>query len=117
VTLQPTSRLSYWIFPESQVGEERGAGRAEELDSTCVALDLVFTDGTTLRNTGVEDQYGNTLTPSGECGHLIPGQWNYVTADLSDLSGKTISRIDVGYEQNGAVAKYKGYIDDIRLSH
>jgi hypothetical protein len=86
-------------------------------NSTCVSLDIIFTNGTAMRNLGIKDQYGNTLNPAGECSHLQPGQWNYVTANLGSLSGLTISRIDVGYDQPGTSGNYGGYIDDISLSH
>lgn len=116
-TLSSTSRISYWVYPMSPLGSESGASSTTALDSTCVAVDIVFTDGTALRNLGVKDQFGNTLTPANECKHLQPDQWNYVTVDLSSISGKTVSRIDVGYDQPGATGTYGGYIDDITLSH
>lgn len=116
-TLSSVSRLSYWVFPMTPLGSESGASSMTALNSTCVAIDVIFTDGTALRNLGLKDQYGNTLTPSSECSHLQPDQWNYVTADLSSLSGKTVSRIDVGYDQPGASGNYGGFVDDITLSH
>ena len=61
---------------------------------------------------------GNQLHPAHMCGHLQPDVWNYVTTDLSGLSGKTISRIDVGYDQpNAPAGNYSGYVDDITLKH
>ncbi len=114
--LHSTSRLSYWVFPQSSLGNEPEAGSADGR-GTCVAIDIVFTDGTALRNSQVSDQYGNPLNPAGECGHLIAGQWNYVTADLSSLAGKTVKTIDIGYEEPGATGMYHGYVDDISLTH
>jgi hypothetical protein len=116
-TLSSTSRLSYWIYPITPMGSESGASSTIGLNSTCVAIDIIFTDGTALRNLAVRDQYGNTLAPASECNHLQPDQWNYVTANLSSISGKTVSRIDVGYDQPGAGGNYGGYVDDITLSH
>ncbi len=116
-TLSSASRLSYWVYPMTPMGSESGASSMTGLNSTCVAIDIIFTDGTALRNLSVTDQYGNALTPSGECNHLQPDQWNYVTANLGSLSGKTVARIDVGYDQPGASGNYGGYIDDIGLSH
>jgi hypothetical protein len=115
--LTSSSRLSYWIYPMTPMGSESGASAMTGLNSTCVAIDIIFTDGTALRNLGVKDQFANALNPAGECNHLQPDQWNYVTASLSGISGKTISRIDVGYDQPGASGNYGGYIDDITLSH
>lgn len=116
-TLTSASRLSYWVYPMSPMGSESGASSMTGLNSTCVAIDLIFTDGTDLRDSGITDQYGNRLHPAHECNHLEPDQWNYVTADLSTLAGKTVSRIDVGYDQPGASGNYGGFIDDIGLSH
>lgn len=87
------------------------------LNSTCVAIDIIFTDGTDLRDSGGTDQFGNQLHPAHECNHLEPDQWNYITADLSKLSGKIIGRIDVGHDQPGTTGNYGGYIDDISLTH
>jgi hypothetical protein len=115
--LKPTSGLSYWIYP---VGAREANGDrkfAPVASSTCVALDIVFVDGTALRSGSVTDQYGNTLNPAHECHHLIPDQWNYVTADLSSMAGKEVKSIDIGYDQPGATASYRGFIDDILLTY
>jgi hypothetical protein len=53
-----------------------GASSMTSLNSTCVAIDITFTNGTALRNLGVKDQFGNTLNPASECSHLQPDQWN-----------------------------------------
>ena len=116
-TLSSTSRLSYWIYPMTPKGSESGASSMTGLDSTCVAIDIIFSDGTDLRDSGVTDQYGNPLHPAHQCTHLQPDQWNYVTADLGSLANKSVARIDVGYDQPGASGNYGGYIDDIVLSH
>jgi GxGYxYP putative glycoside hydrolase C-terminal domain/GxGYxY sequence motif in domain of unknown function N-terminal len=117
-TLSSTSRLSYWIYPMSPRGAEPGASSTTALNSTCAAVDIIFTNGTALRNdTSVTDQYGNQMNPAHMCNHLQPDQWNYVTTNLSSLSGLTISRIDIGYDQPGGSGDYSGYVDDITLSH
>jgi len=46
-----------------------------------------------------------------------PDQWNYVTVNLSSLSGLAVAHIDIGYDQPGASGNYGGYIDDISLTH
>lgn len=116
--LSSTSRLSYWIYPITPLGQESGSSSMTGLNSTCAAIDIVFTDGTALREaTTVTDQFGNRMHPAFMCNHLQPDQWNYVTADLSSISGKTVSRIDIGYDQAGASGNYGGYVDDITLSH
>ena len=116
--LTSTSRLNYWIYPQSPLGAEPNAGSTTGLNSTCVAIDIIFTDGTTLRGSTRTDQYWNPANPQGMCNHLHPDQWNYETVDLSPLSGKTVSRIDIGYDQpNAPAGNFRGYVDDISLTH
>jgi hypothetical protein len=116
--LTSTSRLSYWIYPQSPLGTEPNASSTTGLNSTCVAVDIIFTNGTTLRDSGRTDQYWNLIHPAHQCNHLHPDQWNYVTVDLSPLSGRTVSRIDIGYDQpNAPAGSYRGYVDDIYLTH
>jgi hypothetical protein len=38
-----------------------------------------------------------------------------VTAALDRLAGKTIRRVDVGYDQPGGSGGYRGYIDDLAI--
>jgi hypothetical protein len=116
-TLSSASRLSYWIYPITPLGLESGASSMTGLNSTCAAIDITLTNGTALRNLGVKDQFGNTLNPASQCNHLQPDQWNYVTVNLSSLSGLTVSHIDIGYDQPGASGNYGGYVDDISLTH
>ncbi|WP_034263233.1 hypothetical protein [Actinospica robiniae] len=97
--------LSYWIYPQNSAA------------STCVALDMVFSDGTALRNLGAVDQSGNRLHPASQCGHLTLNQWNHVTANIGAVAaGKTLQRIDLGYDQPGGNGTYRGYVDDISLT-
>ena len=65
-TLTSTSRLSYWVFPESptRYGTRKRSATTGQ-NSTCVAIDIVFTDGSALREkTAVKDQYGNQMHPA-----------------------------------------------------
>lgn len=99
-----SSTLSYWIYPTNT-------------NSECAGLDMIFSDGTALRNLGATDQHGNKLSPSGQCGHLTPNTWNQVTSAIGAVAaGKTLERIDVGYDQPGGSGGYEGYIDDISLN-
>ena len=112
VTVGPDTTLSYWIYPQSSA--ETGVSGD---NSSCVALDMIFTDGTALRNSGAVDQNGNRLHPAYQCGQLALDQWDYVTSDIGAVvSGKTISRIDLGFDDPGGSGGYRGYIDDITLT-
>jgi predicted GH43/DUF377 family glycosyl hydrolase len=103
-SIDANTTLSYWIYPQSA-------------NSTCVALDMVFSDGTALRNLGAKDQNGNQLHPAHQCGHLTLNQWNYVTSDIGAVAaGKTLERINLGFDEPGGSGTYRGYVDDISLT-
>jgi len=112
IVVGQTTALSYWIYPQSHTANGLVSGG----NSSCVAVDLVFTDSTTLHTLGAVDQAGNPLTPSAQCGHLTLDTWNHITSTIGTVtSGKTISRLDVGYDQPANTGGYRGYIDDISI--
>jgi alpha-L-fucosidase 2 len=107
--------LSYWIYPQSSATTPYVPAGSD--DSTCVAIDMIFTDGSTLRDSGAVDENGNRIHPADQCGHLTLDTWNHVTVNLAtDNSNKQINRILVGYDQPGGSGGYRGYIDDISIS-
>lgn len=114
ITVGANTKLSYWVYPQSN----QNFGGLSGNNSSCVALDLLFTDGTNLRDSGAVDQHGNKAHPAAQCGHLTLDTWNQVVVNLAlSLNGKTISRIDVGYDQPAHTGNYRGYIDDIQISN
>jgi hypothetical protein len=86
----------------------------------CVAsLDLEFTDGTTLRDSGLTDQNGVSVHPAQRpCTYYGKGNWFYVSINLSPLAGKTVKRWMVGYDetQYGGSGTWQVYFDDVRVS-
>ena len=106
--------LSYWIYPQSNATTPWVAAGSE--DSTCVAVDLIFTDGSSLRDSGATDQNGNRIDPADQCGHLTLDAWNQVTVDLAaHNANKQISRILVGYDRPDSTGGYRGYLDDLTI--
>jgi hypothetical protein len=104
--------LNYWIYPQSSATSNLVSGS----NSTCVALDLIFSDGTNLRDSGAVDQNGNRIHPAAQCGHLTLDTWNHVSVNLGAIAnGKAITRIDLGYDQPNSTGGYRGYIDDITI--
>jgi alpha-L-fucosidase 2 len=86
-------------------------------NSTCVAIDMIFTDGSTLRDSGAVDQNGNRLHPAYQCGHLTLDAWNHVTVNLAtNDANKQINRILVGYDHPNSTGGYRGYVDDLTIS-
>jgi len=109
VTISPGMRFSYWIFPQSPANNSLTAGS----NSAYAALDLIFTDGTNLRNSGLTNQFGVGVNPANQGGVLALDTWNYVTVDLTPLAGKAVNQIDFGYSQPGGAGGYRGYVDDL----
>ncbi|WP_433062817.1 GH92 family glycosyl hydrolase [Dactylosporangium sp. CS-033363] len=98
--------LSYWLFPQS----------GGNLD---VAVDLVFTDGTRLRDSGAVDQHGVRLTPhdQGTGWVLNFDTWNYVTSNIgAKVAGKTIDRVLIGYDKPEGTGTFRGYLDDLSIT-
>ncbi|MEU3281740.1 hypothetical protein [Streptomyces antibioticus] len=115
VKLDSGTTLGYWIHPNT-------ADRWDNMDwpvnnSNCVALDLVFTDGSTLRDSKAVDHTGTSIHPAAQCQSLRSNQWNHVTVRIpEELNGKEISRINLGYDQDSpGNADYSGYLDDITI--
>jgi hypothetical protein len=114
IVVGPTTTVSYWIYPQSSATSNLVSGN----NSTCVAVDMIFTDGSNLRDSGAVDQHGNKLHPANQCGHLTMDQWNLVTSNIGAVAnGKTISKLDIGYDQGPNTGGYRGYVDDISLSN
>lgn len=114
LTVDDNTTLSYWVYPESS---STSYNYASDSNSTCVAIDLIFSDGTNLRDSGALDQNGNRAHPAYQCNKLTLDTWNHVTVKLgSYVSGKSIIRVDVGYDQPNTVGGYRGYLDDISIT-
>jgi hypothetical protein len=112
VVISPGMHFSYWIFPQSHTNDGLATGN----NSLYVALDLVFTDGTNLRDSGLTDQHGVGINPANQGGILALDTWNYVTVDMTPLAGKTVNRIDLGYSQPNSTGGYRGYVDDVAFT-
>ncbi|MFI1092577.1 glycosyl hydrolase family 95 catalytic domain-containing protein [Streptomyces sp. NPDC020917] len=106
--------LSYWIYPQSNATTTWVP--ADSINSTCVAVDMVFTDGSPLRDSGAVDQNGNSISPAQQCGHLTLDTWNHVTVNLgASNAGKQISRLLIGYDNPNSTGGYRGYVDDLTI--
>src|SRR6185503_10521147 len=84
-----------------------------------VAVDLAFTDGTFLRDSGAVDQHGVRLHPTfqGAGSVLSFNTWNYVTSAIgAQTAGKTIDRILIGYDKPEGTGTFRGYFDDLSIA-
>ncbi|HTK09494.1 MAG TPA: hypothetical protein VL485_20145 [Ktedonobacteraceae bacterium] len=110
------TELDYWIYPQSAASNiARARGLVRGSNSACVAVDLLFSNGSNLRDASMRDQSGNYIHPSWQCNHLKLDTWNYVEVDLGFLQGRQITRIDVGYDQAAHIGGYRGYIDALAI--
>ncbi|MEV2210922.1 hypothetical protein AB0H86_05350 [Streptomyces sp. NPDC050997] len=115
ITVRDGTTLSYWIFPQSDATTPWVSAGSD--DSTCVAVDLIFTDGSDLRDSDATDQSGTGMHPADQCGHLTLDAWNHVTVNLGAVkAGQAISKILVGYDRPGATGGYRGYLDDLSIA-
>jgi hypothetical protein len=113
VAVHANTSLSYWIEPQDG---NHSYGYASGKNSTCVAVDLIFSDGTNLRDSGAVDQNGIRVHPSFQCNHLSLNTWNQVLVNLGAVAnGKSIVRIDVGYDQPKVTSGYRGGVGDISI--
>jgi predicted alpha-1,2-mannosidase len=104
--------LAYWVFPQSPNNDSLTSGN----NSAYVAMDIIFTDGTSMRNSSATDQHGVSVYPTAQGNQLVLDTWNYVSVDLTPLAGKTINRIDFGYDHPNSSGGYRGYLDDVALT-
>jgi hypothetical protein len=102
IPVDPTTVLSFWTYPQTDI-------------SRYTSVDLIMSDGTTLRNSGATDINGISMNPSAGRGLL--NTWQQTTSDIGLwLNGKTIVRILVGYDHAAETGDFRGYIDDIELN-
>lgn len=105
------SVLSYWIYPMS-------GGSTAGKNSTCVVVDLTFSNGKLLRDSGLTDQYGNSVHPARRCGVVPLDRWTEVKVPIGDFaSGLQVTSVNVGYEQAANTGGYRGYVDRISIGY
>ncbi|MEV5407313.1 GH92 family glycosyl hydrolase [Thermopolyspora sp. NPDC052614] len=111
IPVRSGTELSYVVFPAFTNADLR-------YQSTYVAVDLAFSDGTYLSDLHAKDQHGVELTPraQGESKTLYADQWNHKAADIGKVArGKRIKRILVGYDSPVGQASFRGWVDDIKI--
>ncbi|WP_184847272.1 GH92 family glycosyl hydrolase [Allocatelliglobosispora scoriae] len=105
IPVTAATTLSYWVYPQS----------GGHLD---VAVDLIFTDGSNLRDSGAVDQYGVRVHPTFQGNGSVLGfdKWNYVTSAIgNNVAGKTVDRILIAYDQPLNTGTFRGWFDDISI--
>jgi predicted alpha-1,2-mannosidase len=106
------TELSYLVYPEFTLGDLT-------YPATHVAVDLGFSDGTYLSALNAVDQRGAVVSPTGQgaAKTLWPSQWNKVSTRIGEVAtGKTITKILVGYDRTGPATTFRSWFDDIALT-
>ena len=83
-----------------------------------MSVDFEMTDGSTLRGSGLTDQYGIRVHPAYR-GSYNTGQWYCFKVNLTPLAGKTIRRFLIGYDNgnNYNIGPFRGYFDSVQLRY
>ncbi|MFD0711488.1 glycosyl hydrolase family 28-related protein [Paenibacillus sp. GCM10027626] len=81
-----------------------------------MSIDLVFSDNTTLRDSGVTDTKGVRMHPTSRDGVL--DEWTKVEVELSPLKGKLITAILVAYDNEtpSEGGPYMSFFDDLIIT-
>ncbi|MBM2615708.1 VCBS repeat-containing protein [Actinoplanes sp. LDG1-06] len=112
IAVKPSTKLSYWIYPQSTAARPEIKTR----NSTCVSVDLVFSDGSTLRDSQLTDQNGVRVHPAFQCSKLVADRWNQVVVPLGSLADKQVTTVVVGYDQPRNAGGFRGLIDDLTIT-
>ncbi|SFE11800.1 Por secretion system C-terminal sorting domain-containing protein [Chitinophaga sp. CF118] len=102
IPVTTNTRLSFWTYPTNTL-------------SRYVSVDLIFTDGTALRNTAATDLNGVSMHPGAGRGTV--NTWQQTSSYIGNwVSGKTIDRIVIAYDHTQETGNFKTYIDDIIIN-
>ncbi len=90
----PDEALRFALFP---VFDDAEPDVRDGYAATAATVDLVFTDGTRLSQTGAADQYGVPLEPAAQYAArlLAVDQWSSRTVPLAAAADRTVERVEV----------------------
>jgi hypothetical protein len=101
VGIAADSVLTYWIRPTNDRGR-------------CVGLDLLFADGSTLRDSQAKTADGQGVHPGNPKGEA--GKWTKIAIPLGQThAGKVIAAILVAYDSRAGGGPFEAWIDDVIL--
>lgn len=103
ISIHEGMRLSYWVYHYQHTQSKR------------MAIDLVFEDGSTLRDSGISDTRGQRIHPAFRNDPL--NQWVQVEVDLTPQTGKIIKEVLVAYDDYEAseTGYFRSYFDDLSI--
>ncbi len=93
--------LTYWLRPAND-------------DSRHSGVDLIFTDGAALRDTGVKDTADVPVHPETPRG--VVGQWTKIVIPLGQFAGRTIATVVFAYDQRDiGGGTFEAWMDDLSI--
>lgn len=99
IPVKRNTRLSFWTYPVNKL-------------SRYVSVDLVMTDGSTLRGSDAIDL--NCVPMHPRTGRGTVNTWQQTVCYIGNwLNGKTIDRILIAYDHPADTGSFRTYIDDI----
>ena len=102
IPVQASTSLSFWTYPQSSLARY-------------VSVDLVMTDGSTLRDSGAKDLDGASMHPSAGRGTV--NAWTQTKSTIGQwLAGKKIDKILIAYDYGPLTGDFRGYVDDIEIT-
>ncbi|EPX59872.1 xylosidase/arabinosidase [Cystobacter fuscus DSM 2262] len=103
IPVQASTQLSFWTYPQNSLSQH-------------VTVDLIMTDGTSLRDSGATDVNGLGMHPGASRGTV--NAWTQTKSRIGQwLAGKTIDRILITYDYGPLTGDFVGYVDDIEISN
>jgi len=103
IPIQSTTQLSFWTYPQNSLSQH-------------ITVDLIMTDGSTLRDSGATDSNGVSMHPGAARGTV--NAWTQTRSRIGQwLAGKTIDRIVIAYDYGPLTGDFRGYVDDIAIAN
>ena len=101
VAVLPDTVLSYWVQPRNERGRH-------------VGVDLLFSDGSVLRDSGLRTTDGAGVHTGGAKGPL--GEWTRIAIPIGGrYVGKTVEGIMAAYDSRGGGGEFEAWFDDLQL--
>jgi len=103
VSVQSNTYLTFWTYPQDDLSRH-------------VTVDLIMTDGSTLRDSGATDVNGISMHPGAGRGTV--NAWTQTRSRIGQwLAGKTIDRVLIAYDYGPLTGDFRAYVDDIEISN
>jgi hypothetical protein len=101
IPVDTNTLMHFWTYPTNEI-------------SRFVSVDLIMTDGTSLRDSGALDINGGSMHPAA--GRGIVNTWTKTTSVIGTwLAGKTVDRILIAYDHGPETGDFRTYADDISI--